>query len=156
MAKTKKKKRVKKQLKRVISKSKVTKKKAACKKTAKKAKSNSKPIKNGGKSVKRNKNGQIVAGSGGLKGCGRPKGSFSGVKSKQLEQAIAEVEGKEKFNWLEEVIIRSREDTTLAVAILARRYPVLKSIEQTSFIDDSMSDEKIDEIRKKLSTRFED
>ena len=167
MAKTKKKKRVKKQLKRVISKSKVTKKKVVSKKTAKKAKSNSKQIKNSNNLVKRDKNGRILPGGPGLVGAGRPKGSLSGVRVGQLKQAVIAVEtvmskkkdenGKQNGKtWLQHQIVKSYSDTSLAIAILGRLYPSLKAIEQISFIDDSMSDEKIDEIRKKLSTRFEE
>jgi len=162
MSKTKKKKCVKKQIKPDKSKSNVTKKSTVNKKTKKRVVNNEKQIKNGGKSVKRDKNGRIVAGSGGLPGCGRPEGSLSGIRVGQLQQAILAVEhsqSKVKGNgktWLEHQIIKSYSDTSLAIAILGRLYPSLKAIEQVSFIDDSISEEQMSEIRKKLKERFKE
>jgi len=161
MSKTKKKKRVKKQIKRDKSKSKVTKKSTVNKKTKKRVGDDNKQIKNSNKLVKRDKNGRILPGGPGLVGAGRPKGSLSGIRVGQLQQAILAVEhsqSKVKGNgktWLEHQIIKSYTDTTLAVAILGRLYPSLKAIEQVSFIDDSISEERMLEIRNKLKERFE-
>ena len=112
-----------------------------------------KQVKNGRESVKREKNGRIMAGSGG-NGGGRPKGSLSGARLSELRQSISAVELRLKFNWLEEQIIKSREDTTLAVAILARLYPSLKSIEQITVATDSMEDEEAKQIRNEMLERF--
>lgn len=109
-----------------------------------------KQVINNSKPVRRDSNGHILPGSG-SNGGGRPKGSLAGVKASELRQAVSRVhlvrkqkirKGVErKFDsWVEYLINKSYDDTSLAIAILARIYPALKSIEQVNLNVDAMDE----------------
>lgn len=103
--------------------------------------------------VIRNKQGQVQKGSAGIGG-GRKAGTS---RVDELNRAIAEVErekGDGQGEWLKDLIRRSYIDTTLAVAILSRKFPVLKAIElhQTQHTDEDRA--AAAEIRKKIRERF--
>lgn len=113
--------------------------------------------------VKRNKNGHILAGSG-SNGGGRPKGSIVLAKLSELQAAITRVELSKSLGkkgkklravekWIDYQIKKSYTDTSLAIAILARLYPALKSIEQVSFASDAMDDTEAASIRAELQKR---
>lgn len=119
-------------------------------KTRKTTDSIKKQVINNSKPVRRDSNGHILPGSG-SNGGGRPKGSLSGIKASELIQSVSRVhlermkkirKGKErKFaSWLDYLVNKSYEDTSLAIAILARIYPALKSIEQVNLDANSLDD----------------
>lgn len=121
---------------------------------------NKKQVNNSRKPVRRNKNGHILSGSG-SNGGGRPKGSLSGARLSEIKQAITRVElerrksvKKRKFTkWIDHQIDKSYDDTTLAVAILNKIHPTLKSIEQVLFAVDTMDMQEAEEIRKEIQAR---
>jgi len=84
---------------------------------------------------------------------GRPK--LGDTKLDNLLRGIRAVEGKEKINILEDFIKRSLKSDTLAVALMRKLYPDLKSIEQVTLSADSLTKEEANEIRKKLAKRFD-
>ena len=116
--------------------------------------------------VKRDKNGRIIKG-GGSNGGGRPKGSsLHNLRVNELTAAITEVELEEIKNskttkgkkdrrttWLKHLIKKSYDDTSLAIALLARMYPALKSIEQVSVAADSMMEDEVEQIRLEMQKR---
>ncbi len=119
-----------------------------------------KQVGNGSKPVERDKHGRIKSGSG-SNGGGRPKGSLLSIRTEQIRQSVSRVESSLKgkkaggnCSWLDYQILKSYEDTTLAVAVLARLYPALKSIEQVTFAADLMEDEEATQIRKEMKERF--
>lgn len=110
--------------------------------------------------VRRDSNGHILPGSG-SNGGGRPKGSLSGAKASELMQSVSRVhlerrkpKSKRKMiSWLDYQVDKSYDDTSLAIAILARMYPALKSIEQVTLALDSMEAQEAADIRRELRER---
>lgn len=116
--------------------------------------------------VKRRANGTIIKG-GGSNGGGRPKGSsLHNLRVNELTREITQVElemikesrtkkGKEgkRYKWLQHLIRKSYDDTSLAIALLARMYPALKSIEQVSFAADAMQEDEAEQIRLEMQRR---
>ena len=153
----------KRQVKPVIAKKKPVNvhKRKAVNRTKKQVKNRNQPTIAMKSKVYRDKNGHILAGSG-SNGGGRPKGSLSGARASELQAAITRVEldkcknKKKKKTWLDHQIEKSYNDTPLAIAILSRLYPALKSIEQVTFASDSMDDQEAlgiqEELRKRCKT----
>lgn len=80
------------------------------------------------KKTARKKDGKFVKGHKNISP-GRPQGT---CRTEELDQAIREVQSEpRRKNWLKSLIRRSYKDTTLAVAILNRKFPVLKQVELT-------------------------
>lgn len=110
--------------------------------------------------VQRDKNGHILPGSG-SNGGGRPKGSLSNTRASELRQSVRRVEieigkpvKKRKItSWLDYQVYKSYDDTSLAIAILARVYPVLKSIEQVTIDGGSMDEQEAETIQKEMQER---
>jgi len=102
--------------------------------------------------VKRNSKGQLQRGSAGIGG-GRHAGNSS---IDELNCAIAQAEREKGKNadWLVDLIKRSWKDTTLAVAILSRKFAALKSIEQVTLPADVYTPEEIKDMRKEYRERF--
>ena len=112
-----------------------------------------KPIKSvNNRPIKRNKKGQIVAGSGGISP-GRPK--LGNTKLDKLLQAVSLVETKLNKSLLGHFIERAFKSDNVLIALMKKMHPDLKSIEQLNVADDYMSEEEAEKIRKEMRKRFE-
>jgi len=101
------------------------------------------------------KNGKFAKGHSGNPN-GKPKGTKNTYSIVLLTKAIAEVQKEPKNkNWLKHLIRESYTDHTLAIAILRKLMPDLKSVEDVlSVYAPSMSEEQASSIRKGLLKRF--
>lgn len=100
------------------------------------------------------KNGKFAKGHSGCP-TGRPKGSKNKWSISELTKAIDAVQKQKKKNWLKHLVQESYEDHALAIALLRKLMPDLKSIEDIlSVYAPSMSEEQAEAIRKGLLTRF--
>ena len=100
----------------------------------------------------RRKNGQFKPGVS-----GNPAGQGKQT-SRQTELRLA-IEAAEKSmdgrKWLEHQVLKSYEDTSLAIAIMSRLYPSLKAVEMLGMLGvGRMSDEESCEIQNILRQRY--
>jgi len=100
---------------------------------------------------KNNKHGFKKGKSGNPKG--RPK--LGNTKADNLIRKIRKVEHDQGINVLEDFIERSLTSDTLAVALLKKLHPDLKSIEQITVPADSMTEKETADIRNEMRKRFE-
>ena len=84
---------------------------------------------------------------------GRPK--LGSTKQDNLIRKIRKVEQDEGVNTVEDFIKRSLISDTMAIALMKKLYPDLKSIEQVTLASDSMTVQEADDIRKEMRKRFE-
>lgn len=112
--------------------------------------------------IRRDKDGKILPGSG-SNGGGRPKGTFAGRKASELRQSIARVElerlkpkNKRKVftKWLDHQVNKSYDDTSLAISLLNKLHPTLKSVEQVNIDGSFMDEETLKNLQKEYSERF--
>ena len=83
---------------------------------------------------------------------GRPKLGYT--KDDNLRRKIRQVEHDLDVNTLEDFIERSLTSDTMAIALMKKRYPDLKSIEQVTIAADSMTQKEAADIRKEIAKRF--
>jgi hypothetical protein len=102
-------------------------------------------------SVKRGKNGRILAGSG-SNGGGRPP--LGETKLDNLLKAVRNVESETRKNLLEYFVKRAFKSDKVLIALMKKLHPDLKSIEQIVYPTDAMEKKEAEEIRKKLAERF--
>lgn len=83
---------------------------------------------------------------------GRPKLGCTNFDN--LLRAVRNVENKEGKKLLEHFIGKGFANDTVLVAVMKKLYPDLKSVEQVTYSDSSMSNQEAEDIRKELFKRF--
>lgn len=75
-------------------------------------------------------------------------------RTTELDNAIARVEEKKDQSFLDMCIEKAWDDTAMAIAILRKKYPDLRSVEQLTVPTDDLSNEEAEKWREEFKERF--